>query len=526
MIDTIRLILDFERNAEWHHLACIAERNVDGYLIGNNDKVFRRDITVDDFALIRETTRKTHKTEASSHYKYIIHADPPSNTVDVEFSLPKFKYGTNVFQLVPGLMNPRFTYDTDKLSSVYKVASPDAWFELIATLKECLFKMAGGFEADLTGSRLMRIDLCWNQVFDTPKGAMEYQDRQRLVKKKYWRKEKNISYYSNEEGSTDIFFGNKKYAFKIYHKGPEFAKNDIKELRRVKALDKKGNVVAANNVEQIQEFANRCLRYEMTFRSEKISEIYVAQFYRSKDRNRANALYKRLLNLARNLENKYKPFNSPLIAFKNYLGVHGDFAHKVCRLYETCTKQINSIDYDYNDIWKWIKKHEKIELEPRKIYLGDPEKLGIDSIVDTDIVFNLDHEKRVPFTRSLFFELLHFFLQTVEQFQLSKGDFQTVNNYISQYNDKVEMAKRFGDDTMSRINKSSVLPYWNYVRKHGFIGMRKFFGLSESGYYKVKKRLKDLGIDERTLLISDQVFPTPGFLRYYEFLQMGGYYFR
>lgn len=67
-----------------------------------------------------------------------------------------------------------------------------------------------------------------------------------------------------------------RYSEKIYHKGSEYKKNDLKHHRRIN--NEKG--VQIFNIEKIQDFADRILRYELTLRNEELNYLFKTNLFR------------------------------------------------------------------------------------------------------------------------------------------------------------------------------------------------------------------------------------------------------
>ena len=82
---------------------------------------------------------------------------------------------------------------------------------------------------DLSLVEINRIDLAFNQVFEDKQAALQYLEYQKKIRKK------NIRVNSNNfrDYETSLMYITKRYSLKIYHKGTEYARNDIKEHEKI-----------------------------------------------------------------------------------------------------------------------------------------------------------------------------------------------------------------------------------------------------------------------------------------------------
>jgi hypothetical protein len=150
--------------------------------------------------------------------------------VDFEFSVPKYLYGHNLAQFVPqsrsSLAKEHSLYIKsvatqrdllfDRLNRFIKLFFKDLWFNLNIHIDKETGEL---YEPNFDYIELKRVDLCYNQYFDTKEDSLLYLDSQ----KKFARKSKIYSPDTNMDFKTTLAYRtqNGNY-FKIYHKGTEY----------------------------------------------------------------------------------------------------------------------------------------------------------------------------------------------------------------------------------------------------------------------------------------------------------------
>ncbi|AXH78158.1 MAG: structural protein [Bacteriophage sp.] len=184
---------------------------------------------------------------ASSHYTLNLRPNFERDFIEFNFSIPKFIYSTNTFQFIDrSNYSPEFTHDKllhflhDFFSKYFTVIPEKKYIEI------------------------NRIDLCYNQIFESKENALRYLEEQKNINIVNARSDKNkfTSFVENDDlgqqKQSSIMYVTKNYSFKIYHKGTEFAKNDLKQLLKKNPLKL--------HLGEISELADRMLRYELTAR--------------------------------------------------------------------------------------------------------------------------------------------------------------------------------------------------------------------------------------------------------------------
>lgn len=217
--------------------------NDDTGLLDNNTKV--RAIMYHDSDSIIPLTKRSNYLIPSSHYLLSYFYKIQDDSVEFNFSIPKYLFGTNIFQFVP--------YFDQSSESCFKY------------FKEFINDFITGFfpeKIDLSDIELNRIDFCYNQFFHSKNDALRYLDSQKELLVKYARSSKN----KFRSYDTSLMYTTARYSFKIYHKGEEFKKHDRGEL--IKRNPK------AYNITELSEMADRILRYEITFRKSMLNYLF------------------------------------------------------------------------------------------------------------------------------------------------------------------------------------------------------------------------------------------------------------
>jgi len=198
-----------------------------------------------DTGHITAFTKRSSIYIASSHYHLSYIYNISQNFISFNFAVPKYLFGTNIFQFI----------------RIYSQSSD--------TIHQYLMDFMTGFckkhfiqSVDMMDVELTRLDLCYNQFFNSKADALSYLEQQKPLLKKYGRSSKNRV----RDYETTLFYNTKRYSFKIYHKGTEFKAKDRKELI------KKNNT--GEGLDHLQEIADRILRYEVTFRAAQINYLF------------------------------------------------------------------------------------------------------------------------------------------------------------------------------------------------------------------------------------------------------------
>ena len=180
----------------------------------------------------------------SSHYEvawYVQH----SRRMVFNVSIPKFMYGHNLRMFVPHKLDKDFDYVRNSSLEYNLKISHDRLHNFIIFFNNTYLNV------DLEDIRLVRLDFCFNRVFDNLYLKRLYQSVISKKRFRYVAEKKNAPVYGQ-----DLYSVGKHITRKVYDKGIEFAKNDYKKLNRY----------SDENVNKLQKVADRILRYEMEFK--------------------------------------------------------------------------------------------------------------------------------------------------------------------------------------------------------------------------------------------------------------------
>lgn len=244
MIDTIVLrIHGYEKYSHIvKHLESINDKR-DGYTkkfihTGMEDRS-RIGIFYGDTDRILDLDSRPNINVPSSNYSVVCSIRQDRDFIELNFSIPKYVYSTNVIQFIDQY-DPSIKHTFDKLLHVitrffadYLPLPPD-WSDV----------------------EMHRIDVCYNQFFLSKDDALRYLSEQKGLNRHYARSEKNTFDATKD---TTVSYVTDNYSFKIYHKGTEFRKNDYKKLlkKNPRNLD----------LPEMADKADLILRYEITARN-------------------------------------------------------------------------------------------------------------------------------------------------------------------------------------------------------------------------------------------------------------------
>lgn len=236
MIDTINVSIQREFNCEIYDLLIRnSEQKIRGFLINSYSgiveraEIFRMKAKIYDD---HETLMVTGKIKAPS-FNYHILWRAFEDRIDLEFSIPKFIYGTNVFEL----------------KAHYERLNISPYNMLVRSLKKFFEYYFCGYPVNWGGIYLNRTDFCFNQVFKT------YEDSIKCLE---FIKKKNASPKNKANYDFGITQTTKTKYLKVYHKGEEFRKKDFYKL-------------SETHVDQLQKMADKILRYEKKLTNKNIS---------------------------------------------------------------------------------------------------------------------------------------------------------------------------------------------------------------------------------------------------------------
>lgn len=174
-------------------------------------------------------------------YNYNIYYRIFEERVDIEFSLPKYFYGTNIFE---------FRSHTNKSNPI------SVYDSLILGLKYFFEEVFFNVKIDWGAVEILRFDFCYNQVFQSRDESLQ---ALKYIKMKHQSKGDRLSY---ETGFVQL---TKTNYLKIYHKGEEFIKHDMYKLK-------------SPHIERFADMSQRILRYEKKHTIKNVAYFWNCNF--------------------------------------------------------------------------------------------------------------------------------------------------------------------------------------------------------------------------------------------------------
>jgi hypothetical protein len=228
-------------------------------------KIYMKQIFVDyESGKTQDFVYRNHLPSHHSDLAYSINIE--RNFIEFNFSIPKYLYGTNVFQFV------RHHFDKDYFSTRFSTIEQiqDLIYDDLRAFLTWFFEKELNGLVNLYFVQLVRLDICYNKIFNTQKDAEIYLQDLVRIKKKYVRtaspgmKVYHGTIYYVPEGSG--------YTWKIYPKGAEFRKHDRSKLK------KRG--WENSLIENVQALADRMLRFEIEIKTGLMSQLFTKHIFR------------------------------------------------------------------------------------------------------------------------------------------------------------------------------------------------------------------------------------------------------
>ncbi|MBV5316057.1 MAG: hypothetical protein JZU47_22350 [Prolixibacteraceae bacterium] len=453
----------------------------------------------------------------SSHYymAYSIRID--RDYIEFNFSIPKFIYGTNLVQFVPHhTENAR--YNTRNEIEDLKTVQNLTYDRLISFLKAFLkkyFHSVYDFDGiDLNDVEINRLDICFNQHFNSKKEALKYLEFQKKIKKRYIRETSK----NKIDWVTSIFLQTERYSAKIYHKGSEYNssngerkhheqinKKKKQEIFKIEnKYDKNGMLI----YEGLQSYSDRILRYEISFRNAMMSHLY------------RKKIFAKSCSLFKTLRTDFKEVDS---------------IQKKCE--RLMNKKVENPLKEFNQLSKEKKANHKLyksimsKTVSFRLKVSEETKKANSTI--HGMKFSKKHEASLPletrFSRALLDEMFKMFNSFLKQFKVEvKENVSNAGKRVAQYNNNIDsfnmyVADGVIDKVKSKINPNKVRQVIMLLQTNSLDELEKNGVISRATKYNYINMLKHIGLKPNQLAVDEiHVQTTIDFSGYCDYT-MGGF---
>jgi hypothetical protein len=474
----------------------------------------------------------------SSNYKInckvILENDMQNSFIEWEFSFPKYFYGTNILQTVINPLEKEFnfihgSFDTFNYQLNFQHERLIKYFKIFfyTEFPRCQF--------DFNDIEILRIDLCFNQIFNTKEDSLEYLNLQSNIQKKYARDTTRPAKYQG-----GLTFVTSDYSAKIYHKGLEYAKNDFKEHEKLKKQGK-----GFSDLQYLQDLADRTLRYEITFRKAKLSYLYNHHVFRSNNKQftELKKLYNKLKTLVNNdqllienWEDKIKPIVDKFHLIK---GSEQSLIEFVIHLMNGKLKAPNKQNV-FEALKKFYDQFDSLLNSRRTFFMSlDNEKLKDYS--EDNYFFKsrfFQTEKIVPFSKEVFYQaglMLRNFMEDLkienrnttdvylEKIDLLNEKIKRENEIekkrVEDHNKRVKMFPMLGEQLKVYkgkpcIEKNRLGAFLICLENSELHELKDKLSIPDRTYYRYKAELKLIGFTKNTQSLN-KIFNAP--LDYYNY---------
>lgn len=445
----------------------------------------------------------------SSHYYLGYQIRNDRDFIEFNFSIPKFIHGTNLVQFVPHFGIGNQLYFSDQLVSM-KNMQDMTYDRLILFIKRFLkryFPIVEDFGGiDLNDVEINRLDICFNQHFNSKKEALKYLEFQKRIKKKYIRKTSK----NKTDWETSIFLQTERYSAKIYHKGSEYGSKNGERKHHEKMNKKYGKEIftienkyyenGSLMKEGLQRYADRILRYEISFRNSMMSHLYRKKIFARncpifkqlhKDYKYVDKIQKRCERLS---ENKAKnPMKELQLVSSERKRNH--------KLYKSIINKTVSFRLKVDE----KTKRANASLENMKFHRDFTVSLPLETL----------------FSRMLLNEMFKEFNSFLKQFKVEVLiNLNDAGNRVAQYNKDVElfnkhMADGYIDLPKAKINKNKINQIILLLRTNSLDELVKQKVISRATKYNYMNVLKRLNLGVNQLAVDEtQVQTTLDFSGY------------
>lgn len=428
-------------------------------------------------------TQVGKQMNASNHYAFTYFVNWTKDYIEFNFSVPKYKYGSNVLMFIEHQRDRDFGYSYCSTMN-YNIEKAPSF--IISFIKQFLRNEFVLDKIDFRDLEINRIDVCFNQVFSSKQDALKYLEYQKRLKKKYAHDEEGVM----REYATSLMYVTKRYSAKIYHKGSEYTSNDLKE--HLKINKEKGREYF--NTEKFQKFSDRMLRYELTIRNSYLNYLFKNNLFRK---------------------------NCPhfQIDYKSYLRVANSMQKN-----DRISKKIGTLEGSAKELYQKANPYEKIDKNDRMTYKYVSKLLNSKTyfMLDVGERTELYNTKKVEYTRDrarfckeIISLCLDKLLEFIKEFQIKE---------LPDEDKIVALIEHKNTYYQSSLPKSEMIYFYSLLQKYGsFKEAGKYSGLSRATLYRYKKRFKEIGISETAIKPLDSYSLPVGYIdfkNYHSFLML------
>jgi hypothetical protein len=397
----------------------------------------------------------------SSHYDIYFFINGSQDFIEFSFSIPKYLYGTNVFQFVPHYFDKGYS----DLIRLDLFASSELISQRLGKFLDFFCKRELNGFVDPYDLQIFRIDLCYNKLFNNKNDCLYYIGQ---LKKNY------PAFVKNQGGvvpyNVGFMYVTKNFSFKFYHKGTEFHAKDRHQLRG------KWTEAQLNATEQL---ADCMLRYEISIRNAHIDYVYKQKIFRVtlKKYRRARKHLKSLRHDNQFIHQKTKyTWQTITSGYKQYIKHVRTIEDQVFEFFRAST----NIEFSNQDLP--FDKSTKRQLFDRKLFVA---------------LSNDFFKKLKSFRLSYINDALNFFrgLDEIKDFEQRKHEFKRRCLQIGVSQTDVE-----------RLSYSKSLQLLELLRNKTYKDLDVLF--SQRVLYRYKKLFKLIGL-ETNVITEKHVGETP-----------------
>jgi hypothetical protein len=431
--------------------------------------------------LVRFKSQK--KLNSSQHYYFHVFENIDKNYLEFNFSIPKYVYGTNILMFCEHIWNKNFNYGRNS-SLEYNLKNS---FDLVMQFIQTFFKREFPFDdmIDFQDVEINRIDISYNQVFDLKKSAQDYLEFQKKLRKKNLRIDSN----NHIKFDTSLMFKTERYSLKIYHKGPEYTKHDRKEHEKIN----KQKGYEYFDINGLQSFADRMLRYEISIRDKMLSYLFNHYVFRKNC-----PIHKARYEVYRKVESaitKNDKIAKRIGMFKSE-DRKQNFIQKNPYL---------SIDKDHREIHKKMSKL----LNTNRQFFVKTNKY-VDEYNTKTIPGN--KEPRALFSKALFIECCKLFKSFLLDFQVHERP----QEYIVS-----ELIDKYNSEHYNQLPKNEMMKFNAILQSKSFDEILKSGYYSRSTFFRYRNRFKAIGITQNFIIPFDHINVPVDFSQYHHTLIYG-----